>query len=195
MLLNYVIGFKYGRGAEDLTMNNATETCSDANGFVKEINGGGYRARVFIDPINCRLKVQNYQGPDLPGLALELISTARDHQLSKVIFYALEDATPYLEAAGYRLEGRLPRFFKGREAFCHSYFVDSHRSRSPYIDRENEILIRIRKKKHKVNSRSRRVIRLNPWRPVMRKRWCSCIEQSFPLIPALFGIWPMSKES
>lgn len=148
MLLNYFIGSK--AGVEGLTMYKDKATCSDAGGFVKEINTDSYKARFFVDPANCRLRVQSYKGPDLPGLARALIGIAREHQLSKVIFYALEDAVPYLEAAGYLLEGRIVRFFAGREAFCYSYFVEPQRGRSSFISREDKLLALV--SKHKAQS-------------------------------------------
>jgi len=118
-----------------------TQTCTgDLKGFLKVISDDSYMARVFIDPVNRRISVKGYQGPDLPGLARALINTARSYQLSKVIFYCLENASPYLDAAGYILEGRIPGFFRGREAFCHSYFVDSDRGQSPYLEQEDQIL-------------------------------------------------------
>lgn len=148
MLLKYITGSKAEVG--ELTASKDKATCGDAGGFVKEVNTDSYKARFFVDPANCRLRVQGYQGPDLPGLAQALIGMAREYRLSKVIFYALEDAAPYLEAAGYLLEGRMPRFFAGREAFCYAYFVDTQRGRSPFFSREDELLALV--SKHKAQS-------------------------------------------
>lgn len=128
-----------------------TQSCTgDQIGFMKVISGDSYMARVFIDPVNRRISVKGCQGPDLQGLARELIDIAKSHQLSKVIFYCLDNAAPYLDAAGYILEGRIPGFFRGREAFCHSYFVDPGRGQSPYLEQEEQILDQLGQNKKKV---------------------------------------------
>lgn len=105
--------------------------------------GQGFTLRLYLDFINLRLKVIEYKGDNLAGAAGFLLAKAKEHKLGKILFNARKEAVTVLESTGYQLEGHYPKFFNGVDAYGMSCFVDPNRKKSPYWEREEDILRKI----------------------------------------------------
>lgn len=119
--------------------NSIVKACQSP-GYKQKIEGAGFRGKVLLDVINSRLKVLNFQGEDMPSFIREITNLAKAKDLSKIIFYVKENYKQILNDYGFKLEGTIPFFFNGDDCFSFSYFVDSKRGESPYLEKEDVII-------------------------------------------------------
>jgi len=99
------------------------------------------------DFTNLRVRVFPYEAVDYYRLAERVKVLAREKKLGKIIFYSKKEGRPDLARAGFVMEGRITGFFNGKDAFCYSYFIDSARSRSRYVEEEDKIIREVTGKK------------------------------------------------
>ncbi|RYD06241.1 hypothetical protein N752_04950 [Desulforamulus aquiferis] len=100
----------------------------------------GFQVEVGLDFTNNRLKVLSCQVRDYFEMAERIKKIARQKDLSKIIFNSRQEGSLGLERAGFLLEGTIPKFFQGKEAYCYSYFLEPNRAQSPYLKEEDDIL-------------------------------------------------------
>ncbi|MFZ5643519.1 MAG: putative beta-lysine N-acetyltransferase [Bacillota bacterium] len=103
----------------------------------------GFQAETGIDFTNRRLKVLSYEAGDHFRLAERIKGLAQEKKLGKVLFNSRKEGCLDLERAGFVLEGTIPGFFNGKDAYCYSYFIDPARSRSRYLEEEDRILMEV----------------------------------------------------
>jgi len=115
---------------------------NDDNVVFKDPEGNFLKA--YIDLINKRIKVLDYQIQDWQKAVSWLDRTASQHQLGKILINIKPVDNHVLENFGYIREGVIPAFFRGENALCYSRFTDFQRSKSPYYEQEEEILTRIK---------------------------------------------------
>lgn len=115
-------------------------TCRGSKNRLERHRRDGFEVQLYFDFINSRLKVKEFSGNDTEGLSRYIINVARDNKLGKILFNAGEGLKPVLEGAGYVLEGIYPGFFNGVDAYGYSFFTDNNRKKSPYLEKEEEIL-------------------------------------------------------
>lgn len=100
----------------------------------------GIPIEIGLDFTNKRLKVLSVGAADYSKLAEWIIDTAGEKTLGKILFNSRKDGCLALESAGFVLEGTIPGFFNGEQAYCYSFFINPARSRSPYLKEEDKIL-------------------------------------------------------
>lgn len=104
---------------------------------------GRFRASVFLSQRNQRVRVLDYEGPDLAALAETLVEAARDHNLSKVFIKARKPDTAALEAAGFSPEGVIRGYFNGNDSVMESRFLSEERARSSASTEERVAIERL----------------------------------------------------
>ncbi|MFZ5814784.1 MAG: putative beta-lysine N-acetyltransferase [Bacillota bacterium] len=102
-----------------------------------------WRATVEVDTLNRRLKLKRYRYEGRSGLAAlgeYLISLARRQGLGKILAESREADWERFLGRGFALEGIIPGYFAGENAYFLSYFIDPERQQSTRLEAENEIL-------------------------------------------------------
>lgn len=84
------------------------------------------RTKVFIDFSNKRAKIINADNISIQTLKRIIHYSAKQH-LGKVICNCETEYSHIFYDAGFELEGKINGYFKGKDAFCMSYFIDSKR--------------------------------------------------------------------
>jgi beta-lysine N6-acetyltransferase len=104
--------------------------------------GEGWLALTEVDPVNRRVKLQSYRFDHSHGLAAlgeHLLSLSREEGAGKVLAEVREADWEQFLGRGFILEGLIPGYFAGEDAYCVSYFVDPERQASRRLERENAI--------------------------------------------------------
>ncbi len=83
---------------------------------------GKFEATVVLSPINQRLHVLDFSGPDHAALVAELQRLALLNGFGKVWLKALASGERALVEAGFEIEARIPRYFKGEDAILLALF-------------------------------------------------------------------------
>ncbi|MVX65359.1 putative beta-lysine N-acetyltransferase [Clostridium chromiireducens] len=84
------------------------------------------RTKAFVDLTNKRLKILNLNTISLQTLK-RIIHFASKLHLGKVICNCDTESFETLINAGFTQEGKIDGYFKGKDAFCMSYFINSDR--------------------------------------------------------------------
>jgi putative beta-lysine N-acetyltransferase len=108
----------------------------DAGGRLELGQENAYRASVFLSQLNQRVRVLDYEGPDLQALGHALVALAEEHRLSKVFIKAHEPDADGLEAAGFTREGTISGYFNGADCVVESRFLAEERATSSATDAE-----------------------------------------------------------
>lgn len=102
---------------------------------------GAYRATVILSPINQRVQVLSFEGPEYEALAAALNEMAEINGYGKIWMKAPASAESELARVGYEVEGRIPGFFNGsQDALSMARFVTAERRHRPTKDEEDDIL-------------------------------------------------------
>ena len=108
------------------------------------IDGDGFRASVYLSPLNRRIQVLEYEARDTQGLVSSLANSAREAGFGKVFLKAPVHERSGFEAAGMTAEATITGYFAGRPAVVMSLFLNDDRRRRPFADEEDAILEAIR---------------------------------------------------
>lgn len=93
--------------------------------------------KIYIDYTNSRMKIIKFESISVSSIK-RLIHFAAGERLGKIICNCETENIKNFIQAGFCLEGRIDGYFKGRDAFCMSYFVSSRRKICSDGDREKE---------------------------------------------------------
>lgn len=130
-----------------------TEVLGITYGLAHEIRAPGYRARVFLDCYNRRLKVLSYQARDYDAMIEKFRFLADANRFDKIWVQATANDWELFLAHGYILEGLLKYANRGSTVFMVSRFGSQRRLQSRTLMKEirliEEILERPRKTKPK----------------------------------------------
>lgn len=105
-------------------------------GIEHEISGDGFRATVFLDQYNQRLRVYNYEATDYEALILKLRWLAEANGLDKIICMAFPRDWERFLRHGYVLEAILKYYHGGEDALVMSKFRSQERLTSPNLMQE-----------------------------------------------------------
>ncbi|OOM81370.1 putative beta-lysine N-acetyltransferase [Clostridium sp. BL-8] len=98
------------------------------------------RTRIYVDLTSKRVKIINNSNITTQNLR-RIIHYASKQHLGKIICNCTTESFEIFSDAGFKLEGKIDGFFKGEDAFCMSYFINSNRELcSNFI--EKNLLIR-----------------------------------------------------
>ncbi len=109
------------------------------------LNSNDYKAQVFFDYFNERLRVDDYCG-SIDRLLKVINEYVEKHQFSKIIFFAKSDQWGLLLNKGYELEAVMKGYFNGRDCYAMTFYKGLDRRKSHYWIDENDILYSIFKK-------------------------------------------------
>lgn len=84
------------------------------------------RTKVYMDFSNKRAKIINTDNISVQNLKRIIHYCAKQH-LGKVICNCESESSTLFHDAGFKLEGKINGYFKGKDALCMSYFIDTER--------------------------------------------------------------------
>lgn len=96
-------------------------------GVEHTISGEGYRATLFLDQYNQRIKIIDYQADDLEALVLKVRWIAEANHFDKIICMASRRDWQQFLRYGYVLEAVLKYYLGGEDAFVVSKFRSQER--------------------------------------------------------------------
>lgn len=82
--------------------------------------------KIYIDNISKRVKILNSSNISVQSLK-KIICFSSSKQMGKIICNSDIANSELLIQAGFCVEGKIEGFFKGKDALCMSYFIDSKR--------------------------------------------------------------------
>lgn len=135
----------------DLTLNKDKKTTIHGKvyGLMYEIKEEDYYLKVFIDYFNKRLKVMDYDGNNYEGLAKRIDYLTVENDFDKAFIKCTKEDWEEFMSFGYTLEGIFKYYYNGENAYCLSKFYTDNRRNSKQIQKENEIITKIRESEKK----------------------------------------------
>lgn len=108
-------------------------------GLEQEISGEGFRATLFLDQYNQRIKIQKYEATRFEDMILKIRWIAEANGFDKIICMAPRQDWQKFLKYGYVLEAILKYFLNGEDAFVVSKFRSQERLTAPNL--ADEILL------------------------------------------------------
>ncbi|XTP56864.1 putative beta-lysine N-acetyltransferase [Niallia sp. Krafla_26] len=110
--------------------------------YVQQINGNNYKTKVFNDPLNKRLRIDDYRGN-----VCEVIKIAEEMAVNskreKLLFISRQEHYDLLLQHGFHCEAKVDGFFRGSDAYYFTkYYYDKRRNSNNWV-MEDGILQRI----------------------------------------------------
>ncbi|WP_338469549.1 putative beta-lysine N-acetyltransferase [Niallia sp. XMNu-256] len=107
--------------------------------YVQLVNGNSYELEVYIDPINKRIRIDDYRGnvKAVVSKAEEIISFLKKE---KLIFIARKEHFPILLQHGFQCEALVEGYFRGSDAYYFSKYYHDDRRQSKNWLMEDKIL-------------------------------------------------------
>lgn len=99
------------------------DRCDLNNDYYTKID----RTKAFVDLTNKRLKILDLNAISLQSLK-RIIHFASKLHLGKIICNSNKESLESFVSAGFAIEGRINGYFKGEDAFCMSYYINSDRN-------------------------------------------------------------------
>lgn len=129
-------------GLVRLTLDRGVKTTviGTLYGLDFELDDDRYRANIFFDYYNRRLKVLSYEATDYPALLERLAWLAEQNDFDKIFFKAKKDDWQVFLAHGYMLEGILKYYFHGEDAYVLSKFRTTARVTSEHLIEESDLI-------------------------------------------------------
>lgn len=123
---------------------------TSAPGWEQDYHGKAFNAAMYIDMINQRLIITDYDGNGWEEAGRALPGVAMHYGLGKVLFNVRAGDGANLKEYGFVAEGRFPGYFRNEDAVCYAYFTDPQRGRSEYIEQEEEVLRKVGRLDHEI---------------------------------------------
>lgn len=102
--------------------------------------------KIYLDNMNKRVKILDSSNISVQALE-KIIDVATVNQAGKIIVNTDISNLKIFTEAGFNIEGKIAGFFKGKDAYCLSYFIDSKRKIAANSV-EKDMLVRQCIKKH-----------------------------------------------
>lgn len=109
-------------------------------GIEHTVAGDGYSATLFLDHYNQRIKVVDYEGPDIEGLVLKTRFLAEANGFDKIIVLASRSDWQHFLRHGYVLEAVLKYALRGEDAYVVSKFRSQERLTSHNLMEETLLI-------------------------------------------------------
>jgi putative beta-lysine N-acetyltransferase len=107
------------------------------------IDGEGYRARLFLDQYNQRIRILSYEATSFEALVLAVRYLAEANGFDKIIAFATRDDWQEFLRFGYVLEAVIAHYHRGEDAYVVSKFRSQERLSSPVLMDEILLIERI----------------------------------------------------
>lgn len=112
-------------------------SCKQNNNYYTNMDN----IKIYVDYTNSRIKIIRFDNISVISIK-RLIHFASSQHLGKIICNCeIEDIKNFVQA-GFCLEGRIDGYFKGRDAFCMSYFLNNRRKICGDREKENALLMK-----------------------------------------------------
>lgn len=98
------------------------DRCSLINNYYTKID----RTEIYVDYTNKRVKIIDFNNISIQNLKRIIHFSSREH-LGKIICNCDSESFQIFIEAGFNSEGKIDGYFKGKDAFCMSYFISSDR--------------------------------------------------------------------
>ncbi len=112
-------------------------------GVEHTIEGEGYRATLFLDQYNQRIRILSYEAPDHQALVLAVRYLAEANGFDKIIAFATRDDWQEFLRFGYVLEAVIAHYHRGEDAYVVSKFRSQERLSSGVLMEEILLIERI----------------------------------------------------
>jgi putative beta-lysine N-acetyltransferase len=99
------------------------------------------QARIYVDYINSRVKIVKFDNITVQNIRKIVHFAARQH-LGKIICNCDIEAFENFVEAKFHLEGKIDGYFRGKDAFCMSCFINRNRKLYRNKDKENLFLVK-----------------------------------------------------
>lgn len=99
--------------------------CDTRNNYYTTID----TTQIYLDDVNKRVKILDSSNISIQTLE-KIIYFSSMNTVGKIICNSNEENLKIFIEAGFCIEGKIDRFFRGKDAFCMSYFIDSERKNS-----------------------------------------------------------------
>jgi beta-lysine N6-acetyltransferase len=125
-------------GVVELTLDHgqSVKAVGVVYGIEHSISGDDFRATLFLDQYNQRIKVMDYEASDLEQLILKVRYLAEANGFDKIICMARRRDWQTFLRYGYVLEAVLKYYHDGEDAFVVSKFRSQERLTSPNLMEE-----------------------------------------------------------
>lgn len=130
-----------GRQMEIILEDGEKETLTGIQYSIEyDIEGEGYKGKLFLDYANKRVKVLQYSGESIKGLVLNVRELAEANRFDKIIFMAKEDDWENFLSHGYMLEAIIRYYHNGDKAYVMSKFRSLERATSSALMEETKLI-------------------------------------------------------
>lgn len=99
---------------------------SDSSNLINNYYTKIDRTKIYIDHVNKRVKIIDFNNISVQNLKRIIHFSSKQH-LGKIICNCDIESFEIFVHAGFELEGKIDGYFKGKDAFCMSYFISSDR--------------------------------------------------------------------
>lgn len=137
-----------------LDKGEKTEVLGITYGLTHEIRAPGYRARIFLDCYNRRLKVLSYKARDYEAMIQKFAFLAEANKFDKIWVQANSKDWEEFLRHGYILEGLLKYANRGSTVFMVSKFGSQRRIQSRNLMKEIRLIEEIMARKKKSNPKT-----------------------------------------
>lgn len=137
-----------------LDKGEKTEVLGITYGLTHEIRAPGYRARIFLDCYNRRLKVLSYKARDYEAMVQKFAFLAEANKFDKIWVQANSKDWEEFLRHGYILEGLLKYANRGSTVFMVSKFGSQRRIQSRTLMKEIRLIEEIMARKKKSNPKT-----------------------------------------
>lgn len=99
------------------------DRCNSINNYYIKID----HTKIYVDYTNERVKIIDFNKISVQNLKRIIHFSSKEH-LGKIICNCTIEFFEIFTNAGFDFEGKIDGFFKGKDAFCMSYFISSDRT-------------------------------------------------------------------
>lgn len=112
------------------------DRCSLTKNYYTKID----RTKIYVDYTNKRVKIVEFNDISVQTLKRIIHFSSKQH-LGKIICNCDSKFVEIFTEAGFELEGKIDGYFKGKDAFCMSYFISSDRKNCSNFSKK-ELLVK-----------------------------------------------------
>ena len=127
-------------------MTPVTSAAASTANTLAQVEGEGFRAKVYFSPLNQRIQVLEYEARDTHTMVTALETEARAVGFGKVFLKAPLREQRGFETAGMVAEATIAGYFAGRPAVVMSLFLNDERRQSRCAADQAEILRKIQER-------------------------------------------------
>jgi len=138
---------------------------------------------IYVDYTNNRVKIINLNNVSLQSIK-QIIHFASNRHLNKIICNCDINSFETLLNSGFQLEGKIDSYFKGKDAFCMSYFTIDNRKDYKNKEKENLFLLQ------SLNVKNTFVFKENSFKYNIRNATENDIDQLIALFSSIFVTYP-----